>query len=114
MGRVVDAVPAGEVLLAALLRDPVRRERQERRLLGRGLGALAVARAARRGEDDLRPRVPGGLEDVHRADDVDLGVVLGSLHRGLHVGLRREVEDDLGVDRERLADVVLEQLRRSG
>ena len=34
----VDAVPAGEVLLAALLRDAVGRERQERRVLARRLG----------------------------------------------------------------------------
>ena len=71
--RAVDPVPAGEVLLAALLGDPVRRQRQERRLLVGGPGALAVARAARRGEDHLR--AAGGLEHVHRADDVDRRVV---------------------------------------
>ena len=73
--RAVDAVPAGEVLLAALLRDPVGRERQERRVLGRGLGAFAVARAAGRGEDHLRARAPPA-STFDRADDVDGGVVV--------------------------------------
>ena len=107
----VDAIPAGEVLLAALLGDAVGRQRQERRLLVGGRGALAVARAARGGEDHLC--AVRGREDVHRADDVDRRVVVRALHRRLDVGLRREVEDDVGVDRERLADVVLEQ-RRGG
>src|SRR5262249_56634146 len=37
----VDAVPAGEILLAALLGDPIRRERQKREVLGDRAGALA-------------------------------------------------------------------------
>ena len=35
---------------------PYGEQRQERRVLGRRAGALAVDRAAGRGEDDLRPR----------------------------------------------------------
>ena len=52
----VDAVPAGEVLLAALLRDPVRRERRNGDVLVGRAGALAVDRPAGRGED--RPARP--------------------------------------------------------
>ena len=72
--RAVDAVPAGQVLLAALLRDAVRREGQERRLLRGGLGALAVARAAGGGEDHLGSGRGG--EHVDGADDVDRRVVV--------------------------------------
>ena len=93
--RAVDAVPAGEVLLAADLGDAVRRERQERRVLVGGRGALAVDRAARRREDHLRA-LARPREHVHGADDVDRRVVARALHRGLHVGLRGEVEDDVG------------------
>jgi dTMP kinase len=110
VARAEDAVPAREVLLATLLRDPVRRERLERRLLGGGHGALAVAGAAGRREDHLR--LAGGRQHVRGADDVHRGVVARILHRGLHVGLRSQVEEDVRVDRERLADVVLEQRRR--
>ena len=109
VARAVDAVPAGEVLLAALLRDAVRGERQEREALVDRAGALAVAGAARRREDHLRPRGLRGLEHVDGADDVHLGVELGALHRRLDVGLRGEVEDDVALDLERRADVVLEQ-----
>jgi hypothetical protein len=109
MTRAVDAVPACEVLLAALLRDPVGRQGQERRLLGCTLRALAVAGAARRREDDLCSS--GCDEHVRGADHVDGGVVAGIFHRGLHVGLCREMEDDVRIDREGLADVVLEQRR---
>ena len=77
-------------------------------------GALAVAGSARRGEDHLSPAAFGRGEDVHRADDVDRRVVLGALHRRLDVGLGGEVEDHVGLDRERLADVVLEQLGLPG
>ena len=50
-------------------------------------------------------------EHVGGPDDVDRGVVAGLLHRRLHVGLRGEVEDDVGLDDERLADVVLDEVR---
>ena len=58
---------------------------------------------------DLRPGGLRGLEHVDGADDVHLGVELGALHRRLDVGLRGEVEDDVALDLERRADVVLEQ-----
>src|SRR5437764_777298 len=64
--RTVDAVPAGEVLLPALLRDPVWRQRQERELLVDRAGTLAVARAAGRGEHDLCPGAERAREHVHR------------------------------------------------
>ena len=59
VGGAVDAVPAREVLLAALLGDPVGRERQERRVLAGRPVALAVAGAAGGREDDLGSRRGG-------------------------------------------------------
>src|SRR4029079_18248988 len=44
VARAVDPVPAGEVLLAAELRDPVRRHRLPGPVLGRRAVALAVDR----------------------------------------------------------------------
>ena len=96
VARAVDAVEADEVLLGAELRDPVRRERPERAVLERGPVALAVDRAARRGEDDPRPRarapprrratVPTTFTSASCA---------GPSHRCLDVGLRGEVKDDV-------------------
>ena len=106
----MDAVPAGEVLLGAELRDAVRRERPERRVLGRGAVALAVDRAARRREDDLRAGAPRRLEHLDGADDVDGRVVVGPRDRGHHVGLRGEVEDDVRrAEVEAVADVPLDE-----
>ncbi len=108
MTRAVNAVPAGEIVLAALLRDAVGRERLERERLVDRAWALAVPGAARGREDHLC--VARRLQHVRRADDVDGSVVVGALHRRLHVGLRGEVEDHVRVRLEGLADVVLAQL----
>ena len=68
-------------------------------------------------------RAPGrasGLEDVHRADDVDLGVEDRPLDRRTDVGLRGEMEDDVRPElrAERLdrgiADVELVELGAGG
>ena len=89
-------------------------------LLRRGLVALAVDRAAARGEDDARSGCASRLEDVHRADDVDLGVEDGPLDRGADVGLGGEMQDDvrpkLGSERldGRIADVELVELGAGG
>ena len=48
----------------------------------RGAVALAVDRAAGRGEDDLRAGAPRRLEHLHGADDVHRGVVVGPRDRG--------------------------------
>ncbi len=40
--------------------------------------------------------VPAGLEDVERAGDVALGVVVRMRERVTHAGLRREVDDAIG------------------
>jgi hypothetical protein len=106
----VDAVPAVEVLLAAFLGDPVRRERQEREALVDRPGALAVACAAGRREDHLRTGAERPGKHVDGADHVHGGVEPGPLHRRLDVGLGSKMEDDVGVDLEWLTDVVLAQL----
>ena len=55
----------------------------------------------------------GRLEHLHRADDIDRGVVVGTRERGLHVGLRGQVEDDVGrAEVEPLADVALDERGR--
>ena len=96
MPRAVEPVPGREVLLAAELRRAVRRERPPLGASSRRRPvALAVDRAARRREDDLRAVPARRLEDAHRADDVDVGVVVGPLDRDAHVRLGGEVEDDL-------------------
>ena len=60
----------------------------------------------------MRPRGARRLEHVHGADDVHLRVERRPLHRRADVRLRGEVEDELGVGLERLADVVLDERRR--
>ena len=57
----------------------------------------------------MRSSPARGLEHVHRADDVDLRVERGLLHRRPDVRLRGEVEDDLGVGLEGLPNIVLEE-----
>ena len=120
VARPVEPVPAGDVLLARELRDGVRGERQPGVILRGGLVALAVDRAAARGEDDARPGCAGRLEDVHRADDVDLGVEHRPLDRGADVGLGGEMQDDvrpqLGSERldGGIADVELVELGAGG
>ena len=101
-----------KVLLGAELGDPVRRERLEWALLGGRPIALAVDRAAGGREDDLRARRSCRLEHLDGADDVDGGVVVGPLERGLDVGLGGEMEDDVGVAQlEAAADVALDERR---
>ena len=58
VARPVEPVVRREVLLAGELRDAVGRERPALGLLRRRPVALAVDRAARRAEDDLRRRAP--------------------------------------------------------
>jgi hypothetical protein len=120
----VQAVVEGEVLLAGELRGPVRRERTPWRVLRGRRVALAVDRAARRGEDDPRAVAGGGVQHADGPDDVDLGVEGGPLDGHAHVGLRGEVEARLrphfvkdGVDcvpvtdvGDRQADVLVEVL----
>ena len=56
------------------------------------------------------PRAARGLQHAHRADDVDRRVVVGTRDRGHHVGLRGEVEDDVGrAELEPVADVALDE-----
>ncbi len=88
----VQPVPGGEVLLAADLRGPVRRERTQRRGLGGGAVAFAVAGASGGGEDDLGAVAAGGLEDADRAEDVHVRVERGLLDRHAHVRLCGEME----------------------
>ena len=83
-----------------LLGHPVRRQRllgvrlADREVLGR---RVPVERAAAGGEHDaLGLGLARALEDVQRADDVDRGVEGRSGHRDPDVGLRGEVEDELG------------------
>ena len=89
-------------------------------ILRRGLVALAVDRAAARGEDEPRPGGASGFEDAHRPDDVDLGVEDGPLDRRADVGLGGEMEDDVGpeLSAERfdggVADVELVELGAGG
>ena len=64
-------------------------------ILRGGLVALAIDRAAARGEDNARPGGTRRLEDAHSPDDVDLGIEGGPLDRGADIGLGREVEDDV-------------------
>ena len=55
------------------------------------------------------------LEHLHRADDVDVRVVGRLADRGLDVGLRGEVEDDLdAVEVEPVADVALDEASPPG
>ena len=109
VARAVDPVPAGEVLLAALLRDAVRRERQEREALVDRARALAVAGAAGRREDHLRAGRCGLRATLTVPTTFTSASNAGALHRRLDVRLGGEMEDDVGLDLERLADVVLEQ-----
>ena len=87
--------------LGGHLRDAVRAERPQRRVLGdRAVGDLAVHRAARRHDD---PPVADGLEQALGDDDVVAEVVVepGAPAR-LHAGPAGEVDD--GVDaQEQLA-----------
>ncbi len=110
--RAVDSVPAGQILLGAELRDPVRRHRRQAcSLIGRTV-ALAVDRAAGGREDDLRAGQAGGLGNANRPDDVHLRVTVGLPDGGLHIGLRGEVEDDLrAVELDAVPDVALDEGR---
>ena len=88
----------------------VGRHRAERGVLGRGLVALAVDRAARGAEDDLRPVACGGLEHPHRPEHVHRRVLDRMLDGDADVRLRSEVEHRLRTQFvehvvERLADV---------
>ncbi len=111
MADVVDAAPAGDVRLCRLLRHPVRGDRPQRRVLGGRGHHLAVDRAPGGREDDRGTGCARRLEHVERAEDVHLGVEDRLLHRRSDVGLRSQVEHEVGVERERFADVVLDQLR---
>ena len=78
-----------------------------------GAVALAVDRAARRGEDDPSPGPQGRLGDLDGADDVHFRVVRRPSHRCLDVGLGGEMKDDVGaVEVDALADVALDERRR--
>ena len=110
--RPVQAVPGREVLLGRELRGAVGRERPPLVVLPRGALALAVDRAAGGAEDQLRAVRARRLEHVHRPEHVHLRVEERLLDGGADVGLRGEVDDELGPElveerAERLADVVL-------
>src|SRR5947207_1746637 len=114
--RAEEPVPTADVFLAGELRDPVRRDRLPRRVLRRRPVALAVDRPAGRAEDDVRPVRASRLQNLHGAEHVHLGVVFRPFDRCADVGLRREVDADLGPHRrEQLtrvrADVADVQLR---
>src|SRR5581483_5753601 len=94
--RAIQTVPRREVLLAGELRRPVRRERPALGALGRRAVALAVDGAAGRREDDARAVPARGLEDAHRPEHVHVRVERRLLDRHADVGLRGEVEDELG------------------
>ena len=91
-------VPPREVLLAGQLREAVWGDRATRRVLARRSVALPVDRPARRAEDDLRAVRAGRLQHADGADDVHVRVIVGTLDRCADVGLRRQVEADLGLD----------------
>ena len=95
----VDRAVVVEVVAAGLLRDAVRRLRALRvRLRRRDLLGRAVDRAARAREHHLaRAAGARALAHVERADEVHLGVELRPGHRDAHVGLRGEVEHDVGL-----------------
>jgi len=118
--RLVKPVVRAQVLLPSELRRAVRGERRQRgRLRGGPVVALAVDRASRRAEHDLRAVSARGLEHAHGSQHVHLGVVHRLLDRDAHVRLRREMENRLGpkvVDEivERLADVVHVERRLGG
>ncbi len=101
-GAVLEAVDLPvvvEVVARRLLRHAVRRLRALRMTLPhRQVLGGAVKRPARRREDDLLgPGRERALADVQRPQDVDLGVEHRPGDRHADVGLRREVEDDVGL-----------------
>jgi hypothetical protein len=60
----------------------------------------------------VRSRRACRLEHLHGADDVDRGIVVRPPHRGLDVGLRGEVEDNVGTGGvDAVANVVLDEGR---
>ena len=76
VARAVQPVVGGQVLLGRQLGGAVRRDRPPLRAsLGRRRRALAVDRAARGAEDDLRLLRARGLEHANRSDHVDGRVV---------------------------------------
>ncbi len=105
-----------------LLRDPVGRQRLLRVRLADGeivRRRVPVEGASAGGEHHtLGLGLARPLEDVQRADDVDVGVVGRARHRDPDVRLRGEVEDELGpapghqLDDRRRGDVEVMDVER--
>ena len=112
VARAEDPVPAFDVHLGRPFREPVRRHGSQGGALACRRLDLAVDRPARRCEHEVRAGRARRLEHVHGSDDVDVGVERGLLHRRGDVGLGGQVEHEVGVRLEGLADVVLEKRRR--
>jgi hypothetical protein len=111
--RLVEPVVHGQVLLAGELRSSVRGERLALLVLACRFLALAVDRPAGRAEHHLRAEFASSFEHPHRAEDVDVGVVVGARDRDPYVLLRGEMEADLRLglreDRRRVSDVPLHE-----
>ena len=115
---LVQPVVQADVLLGAVLGQPVRRLRQRQGVLGRGDGRLPpVDGPAGGGEHHPGVHGPGRLEDVDRPQDVDLVVVGRRFDRDPDVDLRGQMADQLRpgpghhrAERGRVADTDLMQV----
>ena len=98
--ELVELAVGVQIVADSLLGDSVRRQRMLRLALTNrqvALVGVAVDRAtARREHDLLRPADARAFEHVEAADDVDLGVEHGPLHRHPDVHLRSQMKHDLG------------------
>ena len=88
-------------VLAPELRDPVRRERARRRLLGRRVALGGAVDRRRRREDDLHAVAHRSLEDALRREQVPAQVRREDVAEAAHAGLPGEVEHPVGTRRSR-------------
>src|SRR5580698_2033374 len=97
VGGAVQPVVEADILLGAQLGDAVRRLGQREHVLGgRDRRVLAVQGAAGGAEQHPRADGPGGLQHVHRADDIGLRVGGGCGDAGPYVNLGGQVTDERG------------------
>ena len=104
--RAVQPVVEAEVLLGAVLADPVGRLGQRQDVLHRRDRRVPAVECAARGAQQ-HPGLgrSGGFEDVDRAEHVRLRVCGWPGDRGSHVDLRGQVTDQVGAGRlDRLAE----------